>query len=59
MFYGSSHVINVPQHGLSGFTNVYANGVWPHYEFRNTWMTNAYVLISDVVCQEKVSCGPP
>lgn len=58
VFYGTNLVIDVA-HGLTAFTNVYANGVCPHYEFQNNWTTNTYVLIGGASCRQSATFGPP
>lgn len=58
VFYGTNLVIDVA-HGLTAFTNLYANGLYPHYEFQNNWTTNTYVLIGSVACRQAAAFGPP
>ncbi|NCC23175.1 MAG: hypothetical protein EOM26_12065 [Alphaproteobacteria bacterium] len=51
VYYGPDVLINAA-HGLSDMTNVFAKGVYPHYEVQNNWnTTNAYVLVNEIVCR--------
>ncbi len=50
IYYGSSLVTNVA-HGLANAVDVYANGVYPHYEFLNSdSTTNAVVQMKMLRC---------
>ena len=51
VYYGSA-VKTSPSHGISGITNVYANGVYPHYEFHNSGtVTASRVNIGGLRCR--------
>jgi hypothetical protein len=59
VYYGSSPVLDTP-HGLTNYAGVYANGIYPHFEFQN-WATttNAAVFIDDTGCRHLATFAAP
>ena len=59
VYYGTSLVIDAP-HGLTNTVDLFAHGVYPHYEFRNaTNTTTAVVQMNNLRCQPLASFAVP
>ena len=57
VYYGTESIIS-NAHGVTGLTNVYAHGVYPHYEFLNANnTTTATVQMKALKCRAQSGFG--